>query len=57
MAKYILAIAIMYLGEIQDAVRIFLELKATQGIHRLDLSEMDNLLETLNDIKVPEILN
>lgn len=57
MAKYILAIAMMYEGQIQDAMRIFLELKATQKLHKLDLSELDNLLAAINEIKNPEILN
>ncbi|MCB0281078.1 MAG: glycosyltransferase [Calditrichae bacterium] len=57
LAKYILAISLMYSGKMEDAIRIFLELKATQNIHKLDLSELDKLLSVIEENINPEILN
>lgn len=56
-AKYILAISLMYGGKMEDAIRIFLELKATQKMHKLDLSELDKLLSVIEENINPEILN
>ncbi|KAA3617576.1 MAG: glycosyltransferase [Calditrichaeota bacterium] len=58
MAKYILAITMMYSGKMEKGIKLFMELKATQNIHGLDLSEIDRLLEIFENVNVPDkILN
>ena len=58
MAKYILALTMMYSNETEKGMKLFLELKATQQIHGLDLSEIDILLEVFNNVQPTEkVLN
>ncbi len=58
MAKYILAITIMYDGNTEKAIKLFQELKKTQHIHKLDLSEVDRLLQVFEAVKPAEkVLN
>ena len=57
MAKYILAVSMMYLKETKDALIIFAELRSTQKIHGLDLSDVENLLDAMAFPEKDEILN
>lgn len=57
MAKYILAVAMMYLKETKEALIIFAELRSTQKIHGLDLSDVENLLDAMAFPENDEILN
>lgn len=49
MAKYILAVTYMYLGNTDASVRLFIELKRTQKNHGLDLVDIESYLEALAD--------
>jgi len=57
MAKYILGVAMMYLKETKDALVLFAELKSTQKIHGLDLSDVDSLLDAMTFAEPEEVLN
>ncbi len=58
MAKYILAITLMYSNQTDAGIKLFMELKETQHIHGLDLSEIDTLLEVYKNIGPTEpVLN
>ncbi len=47
----------MYLKETKEAMMLFAELKSTQKIHGLDLSDVDNLLDAMTFNETEEILN
>jgi len=58
MAKYILGVSLMYSNQIENGVKLFQELKDTQHIHGLDLSEIDTLLEVFKNAPTEEkVLN
>jgi glycosyltransferase involved in cell wall biosynthesis len=54
MAKYILGITMMYSNQVDKGIKLFVELKKTQHIHRLDLSEIDRLLEVFENMRSEE---
>jgi glycosyltransferase involved in cell wall biosynthesis len=47
MAKFIMGVTYMHLGDTSTSIRIFQELRATQKIHGLDLSDVETFLKAM----------
>lgn len=59
-AKYIMGICMMYSNETEMAMELFKELRSTKNIHKLDLKDVDKLLdvyEMMQSKKTDKILN